>query len=58
MIDAHHHLWDMSKVKYPWLEAKGTERFFGMPDPIRNNYLPQVKVEVNFQNYCLCFVYR
>ena len=40
MIDAHHHLWDMSKATYPWLEAKGTKRFFGMPDPIRNNYLP------------------
>lgn len=40
-IDAHHHLWDLSKVSYPWLEAKGSKRFFGQPDPIRKNYLPQ-----------------
>jgi predicted TIM-barrel fold metal-dependent hydrolase len=41
MIDAHHHLWDLSKVTYPWLESKGTTRFFGQPDPIRKNYLPE-----------------
>ncbi|WP_435275403.1 amidohydrolase family protein [Psychrobium sp. nBUS_13] len=40
MIDAHHHLWDLSKIHYPWLEAKGSERFFGQPDPIRKNYSP------------------
>ncbi len=39
-IDAHHHLWDLSKVNYPWLKAKGSKRFFGQPDPIRKNYLP------------------
>jgi predicted TIM-barrel fold metal-dependent hydrolase len=38
-IDAHHHLWDLSKVEYPWLLAKGEVRFFGQPDPIRKNYL-------------------
>jgi predicted TIM-barrel fold metal-dependent hydrolase len=41
MIDAHHHLWDLSKVTYPWLKSKGTTRFFGQPDPIRRNYLPE-----------------
>lgn len=41
MIDAHHHLWQLSSVTYPWLEAKGTARFFGQPDPIRKDYLPQ-----------------
>lgn len=38
-IDAHHHLWDLNKVHYPWLMAKGEMRFFGQPDPIRKNYL-------------------
>lgn len=40
LLDSHHHLWDMSKICYPWLEAKGEIRFFGQPDPIRKNYLP------------------
>lgn len=40
-IDSHHHFWDLSKLTYPWLEAKGSKRFFGQPDPIRKNYLPQ-----------------
>ncbi|MCP4207814.1 MAG: amidohydrolase family protein [Shimia sp.] len=39
MIDAHHHLWDLSAVHYPWLMAKGVERFFGDPSPIQRNYL-------------------
>ena len=38
-IDAHHHLWDLSAVHYPWLMAKGVERFFGDPSPIQRNYL-------------------
>lgn len=38
-IDAHHHLWDLSRIQYPWLLAKGEVRFFGQPDPIRKNYL-------------------
>jgi len=38
-IDAHHHLWDLDAVHYPWLAAKGEKRFFGQPDPIRKNYL-------------------
>lgn len=39
MIDAHHHLWDLSTVHYPWLIAKGVARFFGDPSPIQRNYL-------------------
>ena len=39
MIDAHHHLWDLSAVHYPWLMAKGVERFFGDPTPIQRDYL-------------------
>lgn len=39
MIDAHHHLWDLAAVHYPWLMAKGTPRFFGDPAPIQRDYL-------------------
>jgi predicted TIM-barrel fold metal-dependent hydrolase len=39
MIDAHHHLWDLSAVYYPWLMARGVERFFGDPAPIQRDYL-------------------
>ncbi|NOD77764.1 MULTISPECIES: amidohydrolase [unclassified Ruegeria] len=38
-IDAHHHLWDLKAVHYPWLMAKGVERFFGDPSTIQRNYL-------------------
>ena len=39
MIDAHHHLWDLNAVHYPWLMEKGKKRFFGDPTPIQRNYL-------------------
>lgn len=38
-IDAHHHLWDLGAVHYPWLEARGVDRFFGDPTPIQRDYL-------------------
>ena len=38
-IDAHHHLWDLQAVHYPWLMAKGEVRFFGDPTPIARDYL-------------------
>ena len=38
LIDCHHHLWDLSKVEYPWLNARGVMRFFGDPTPIQQNY--------------------
>lgn len=38
-IDAHHHLWNLKKVTYPWLITRGTSRFFGDPAPIQRNYL-------------------
>ncbi|MCY4101622.1 MAG: amidohydrolase family protein [Rhodobacteraceae bacterium] len=38
-IDAHHHLWDLNEVDYPWLMEFGKERFFGNPKPIQRNYL-------------------
>jgi predicted TIM-barrel fold metal-dependent hydrolase len=37
-IDAHHHLWDLGAVRYPWLEARGVARFFGDPTPIQRDY--------------------
>ncbi|MEM0976596.1 MAG: amidohydrolase family protein [Pseudomonadota bacterium] len=37
-IDAHHHLWDLTAVSYPWIEDP-TPRFFGDHAPIRRNYL-------------------
>lgn len=39
IIDAHHHLWDLQTCHYPWLMAKGVQRFFGDPTPIQKNYL-------------------
>ncbi len=39
IVDAHHHLWDLGKVHYPWLMARGVPRFFGDPTPIQQNYL-------------------
>lgn len=34
-VDAHHNLWDLDAVHYPWVAAKGEKRFFGQPYPIR-----------------------
>jgi len=39
IVDAHHHLWDLNAVRYPWLMEPGTQRFFGDPTPIRRDYL-------------------
>lgn len=39
IVDAHHHLWDLSVCHYPWLMAKGVKRFFGDPTPIQKDYL-------------------
>ncbi len=38
-IDAHHHLWDLAAVHYPWLMARNTPRFFGDPTPIQRDFL-------------------
>ena len=40
-VDAHHHLWDLEAVHYPWLMARGERRFFGDPTPIQRNYLAE-----------------
>ena len=39
IVDAHHHLWDLQACDYPWLMARGVQRFFGDPTPIQKNYL-------------------
>jgi predicted TIM-barrel fold metal-dependent hydrolase len=39
VVDAHHHLWDLTKVDYPWLREKGVTRFFGDPTSIQRDYL-------------------
>ncbi len=39
ICDAHHHLWNLNIVHYPWLAAKGVMRFFGDPTPIQKDYL-------------------
>ena len=41
IVDAHHHLWDLSAVEYPWLNETGVVRFFGDPTSIQKNYLGQ-----------------
>jgi predicted TIM-barrel fold metal-dependent hydrolase len=38
-IDAHHHLWELGRVHYPWLMEQGAPRFFGDPAPIQRDYL-------------------
>jgi len=38
-VDAHHHLWDLRALRYPWLMARGERRFFGDPTPIQKDYL-------------------
>lgn len=37
-VDAHHHLWDLNAVHYPWL-MEDAVRFFGDPKPIARDYL-------------------
>ena len=38
IVDAHHHLWNLAAVDYPWLRQRGTRRFFGDPAPIQKDY--------------------
>ena len=39
IIDPHHHLWDLSKISYPWLEEEDKSAFFGSYAPLHRNYL-------------------
>ena len=51
-IDAHHHLWDLSAVNYPWLMEKGAARFFGDPRSIQRNYLlPEFRSDAQEQGF-------
>lgn len=39
IIDAHHHLWDLSgRMQHTWLAERGVTRFFGDPSPIQRDY--------------------
>lgn len=38
IVDAHHHLWALGEVDYPWLMTRGARRFFGDPAPIQRDY--------------------
>jgi predicted TIM-barrel fold metal-dependent hydrolase len=41
LIDAHHHLWDLSMARHPWLgERPETGFFLGDYSPLKRNYLP------------------
>lgn len=51
-IDAHHHLWDLNAVEYPWLMEKGAVRFFGDPTPIQRDYLlPEYRADASAQGF-------
>jgi predicted TIM-barrel fold metal-dependent hydrolase len=42
IIDAHHHLWDLSLDRHPWLSAsRGARGGLGDLAPLRRNYLPE-----------------
>ncbi|KTS76297.1 amidohydrolase [Pseudomonas oryzihabitans] len=42
LIDAHHHLWDLGRLDYPWLQGEGEPGFFlGDYRALRRNYLPE-----------------
>jgi predicted TIM-barrel fold metal-dependent hydrolase len=42
LIDAHHHLWDLGRNRYPWLADEPERQFFlGNYDALKRNYLPE-----------------
>ncbi len=58
-IDAHHHLWDLKAIDYPWLNAKGVKRFFGDPAPIQRNYLlDEYRRDATEQELELQFIFK
>jgi predicted TIM-barrel fold metal-dependent hydrolase len=38
IIDAHHHLWDLQAVRYPWLVDPPVPAHFGPYEKIRQDY--------------------
>jgi predicted TIM-barrel fold metal-dependent hydrolase len=42
LIDAHHHLWDLQRNRYPWLADHPEPHFFlGSYDALKRDYLPE-----------------
>jgi len=41
LADPHHHLWDLTAVRYPWLLDDDKTAFFGSYAPLSRNYLPE-----------------
>jgi predicted TIM-barrel fold metal-dependent hydrolase len=39
IVDAHHHLWDLDALHYPWLASGGGEAMFGDYSSLCRNYL-------------------
>lgn len=40
LVDAHHHIWDLSANHHPWLAEEPPSAFrYGDPHPLRRNYL-------------------
>ena len=40
LVDAHHHLWDLSQNYYPWLADHPEPFFLGDYEALKRNYLP------------------
>lgn len=40
IIDPHHHLWDLSRLNYPWLLESDKTTFFGDYSALAKNYAP------------------
>lgn len=38
IVDAHHHLWDLSSGRYPWLTGEPREAVFGSIEPLMRDY--------------------
>src|SRR4051794_18758325 len=42
LIDAHHHLWDLERNRYPWLADEPEHHFFlGDYDALKRDYMPE-----------------
>jgi len=42
LVDAHHHLWDLERNRYPWLSEQPEPNFFlGSYEALKRNYLPE-----------------
>lgn len=41
LVDAHHHLWDLKQLHYPWLSRWRPDTFMRDYRPLMKNYLPE-----------------